>query len=54
MLVGDETWIHARIGADERAKLDQLAKNEKRTRSQMIRVLIDEALAARYEKEQTS
>jgi metal-responsive CopG/Arc/MetJ family transcriptional regulator len=49
-----DTWIHARVGEDTRAELDRVAKNEDRTRSQMIRVLIGEALAARHEKEQAS
>lgn len=40
-------WIHSKISESQRADLDRIAEAEQRTRSQMIRILLAEAVAAR-------
>lgn len=42
--------ITLRLSAEEVAPVDQMAEQEKRTRSQMLRVLVDEAVRARQKK----
>lgn len=49
-----DTWIHARVDATERAELDRIAEAEQRTRSQMIRILLAEAVAARQAPQKES
>jgi hypothetical protein len=42
-----DKWIHARMDEDEHAEYERMAKNEKRSLSQMIRILLAEAAAVR-------